>query len=74
MVKVNRPCCPREKPGETGRSSVTSPDWARGRYFDYSSTEDIFEELRRASRGGTADYYGITWSRVEEQGVFWPCP
>jgi assimilatory nitrate reductase catalytic subunit len=28
-----------------------------------------------ASHGGTADYYGITYERVEkEQGVFWPCP
>jgi assimilatory nitrate reductase catalytic subunit len=44
-------------------------------YFEYSSTEEIFEELRVASKGGTADYAGITWDRVvEEQGVFWPCP
>jgi assimilatory nitrate reductase catalytic subunit len=35
----------------------------------------MFEELRIASRGGTADYYGITWDRIEdEMGVFWPCP
>lgn len=28
-----------------------------------------------ASRGGTADYYGITYDRIEsELGVFWPCP
>jgi assimilatory nitrate reductase catalytic subunit len=28
-----------------------------------------------ASKGGTADYSGITWARVvDEQGVFWPCP
>jgi assimilatory nitrate reductase catalytic subunit len=35
----------------------------------------MFEELRVASKGGTADYSGITWERIEaEQGVFWPCP
>jgi assimilatory nitrate reductase catalytic subunit len=35
----------------------------------------IFEELRRASAGGLADYAGITWDRIEaEDGVFWPCP
>jgi assimilatory nitrate reductase catalytic subunit len=35
----------------------------------------IFEELRRASSGGIADYAGISYSRIEaEQGVFWPCP
>jgi assimilatory nitrate reductase catalytic subunit len=45
------------------------------KYFNYSNNEDIFNELRVASKGGTADYYGITWERVEkEMGVFWPCP
>lgn len=43
--------------------------------FDYDSPRDIFEELRRASRGGISDYYGITWERIDkEMGVFWPCP
>lgn len=37
--------------------------------------EEIFEELRRASAGGVADYSGITRSRItSEEGVFWPCP
>ncbi|MFI1409293.1 molybdopterin oxidoreductase family protein [Streptomyces sp. NPDC020707] len=37
--------------------------------------EEVFEELRRASAGGTADYSGITYRRLaEEGGVFWPCP
>jgi assimilatory nitrate reductase catalytic subunit len=28
-----------------------------------------------ASKGGIADYYGITWERIEDElGVFWPCP
>ncbi|MFE7617025.1 molybdopterin oxidoreductase family protein [Streptomyces sp. NPDC057496] len=37
--------------------------------------EDAFEELRRASAGGPADYSGISYRRIEaEQGVFWPCP
>jgi assimilatory nitrate reductase catalytic subunit len=47
----------------------------RAQHFDYRNNEDIFNELRRASSGGTADYTGITWERVEkEMGVFWPCP
>jgi assimilatory nitrate reductase catalytic subunit len=47
----------------------------REQYFSYSSTREIFEELRLASRGGTADYSGVTWERIEaEQGVFWPVP
>uniref|UniRef100_UPI00263A1044 molybdopterin oxidoreductase family protein n=1 Tax=Streptomyces luteogriseus TaxID=68233 RepID=UPI00263A1044 len=37
--------------------------------------QEVFEELRRASAGGAADYSGITYRRlVEEDGVFWPCP
>ncbi|KPI23003.1 Nitrate reductase [Actinobacteria bacterium OV320] len=39
--------------------------------------EEVFEELRRASAGGVADYSGITYARLMEEsgaGVFWPCP
>jgi assimilatory nitrate reductase catalytic subunit len=35
----------------------------------------VFDELRRASAGGRADYAGISYERIDaEQGVFWPCP
>ncbi|WP_025715654.1 assimilatory nitrate reductase catalytic subunit NasC [Paenibacillus sp. 1-18] len=47
----------------------------KGGYFSYKDAEHIFEELRLASRGGAADYYGITYSRLRrEEGVYWPCP
>lgn len=39
--------------------------------------EEVFEELRRASAGGAADYSGISYARLKErngEGVFWPCP
>ncbi|WP_199843975.1 molybdopterin oxidoreductase family protein [Streptomyces albireticuli] len=37
--------------------------------------EEVFEELRRASAGGPADYAGISYGRIgAEDGVFWPCP
>ncbi|KUN39576.1 nitrite reductase [Streptomyces longwoodensis] len=37
--------------------------------------EEVFEELRRASAGGAADYSGISYRRLAEgDGVFWPCP
>ncbi|TDE00324.1 molybdopterin oxidoreductase family protein [Jiangella asiatica] len=37
--------------------------------------EQVFDELRRASAGGVADYSGITWERIDaDGGVFWPCP
>jgi assimilatory nitrate reductase catalytic subunit len=46
-----------------------------GDKFPYQSTQEIFDELRRASKGGIADYAGITWERIDrEHGVFWPCP
>ncbi|MHB9861886.1 molybdopterin oxidoreductase family protein [Streptomyces sp. YIM S03343] len=37
--------------------------------------EEVFEELRRASAGGPADYSGITYRQLAAgEGVFWPCP
>ncbi len=46
-----------------------------GKYFSYSSAEEIFQELRLASQGGVADYYGITYERIREKnGIIWPCP
>jgi assimilatory nitrate reductase catalytic subunit len=61
------------------------PDWeivcdlaqrlAPWKYFPYACVEDIFRELRRVSRGGLCDYYGITYEKIDQQhGVFWPCP
>ncbi len=42
--------------------------------FSYGSARDVFDELRRATRGGSADYSGITYERIDaENGVFWPC-
>ena len=46
----------------------------RGQYFSDNNRE-VFEEFRRASAGGAADYAGITYERIAaEDGVFWPCP
>ena len=46
-----------------------------GEKFAYGSPREIFEELRMASKGGVADYFGITWEKIDAQkGVFWPCP
>ena len=72
------------------RQAVTPPgdarvDWriycdlatrlGKGRFFAYDSARAIFEELREASRGGPADYFGITYEKIDRQmGVFWPCP
>lgn len=46
-----------------------------GRHFPSDDPRVVFDELRRASAGGPADYAGITYDRIDrEQGVFWPCP
>ncbi|HWQ52227.1 MAG TPA: molybdopterin oxidoreductase family protein [Bryobacteraceae bacterium] len=76
VQKINKAVDP---PGQAKSDALILCDLARklnkGKYFEFASTKEIFEELRRASQGGVADYYGITWERVEQElGVFWPCP
>ena len=47
----------------------------RGKYFNFNSPGEIFDELRVASKGGKADYFGISYEKIERQyGVMWPCP
>jgi assimilatory nitrate reductase catalytic subunit len=47
------------------RPSVGFPSWP----------EVVYDELRRASAGGVADYSGITWERLDAgEELFWPCP
>ncbi|NHC40694.1 molybdopterin-dependent oxidoreductase [Bacillus sp. MM2020_1] len=44
-------------------------------FFSFTSAEEIFTELRMASRGGKADYFGMTYERLrKEGGILWPCP
>jgi assimilatory nitrate reductase catalytic subunit len=69
----------RRKPGEAKHDWEILCDVSAGlgkqQFFPYSNVEEIFEELRLASKGGAADYYGITYQRLKEsQGIFWPCP
>ena len=54
--------------------SRLATELGRGRYFS-DDPRVVFDELRRASAGGIADYAGISYERIEaEQGVSWPCP
>jgi assimilatory nitrate reductase catalytic subunit len=76
VIKINQAA---EPPGEARRDWDILDDLAsrlgRGQYFPYQSAREIWDELRLASRGAVADYFGITWERIErENGVFWPCP
>ncbi len=46
-----------------------------GHHFPHRTAEPVFDELRRASAGGRADYSGITYDRIDaHDGLFWPCP
>jgi assimilatory nitrate reductase catalytic subunit len=48
--------------------------FGRGAHFP-TDPATVFDELRRASAGGIADYSGISYERIDaEKGVFWPCP
>ena len=47
----------------------------REAWFPSSSPREVFDELRRATAGGPADYRGISYERIRNSdGVFWPCP
>jgi assimilatory nitrate reductase catalytic subunit len=68
-----------DPPPNARRDSEIICDLARRlgkqKYFPFTRPREIFEELREASRGGHADYYGITYEKIDlQQGVFWPCP
>ena len=76
VIKINQAIDP---PGEARRDWETLQDIAhrmgRGEYFQFKEPREIFDELRLASKGGKADYYGITYEKIDAQdGVFWPCP
>jgi assimilatory nitrate reductase catalytic subunit len=76
IIKINAAVTP---PGEARLDWQILLDIAerlgKSEYFPYTNTEQIFDELCRASTGGTADYTGATWQRIEdEMGLFWPIP
>src|SRR5262249_62419258 len=53
------------------------PDLAKrsGPHGFSADSQEVFDELTRASQGGKADYRGISYERIAAgDGVFWPCP
>ena len=47
----------------------------QGERLTFDRPEAVFDELARASRGGLADYSGISYEKIDALGgVFWPCP
>jgi assimilatory nitrate reductase catalytic subunit len=75
IIKINKAV---DCPGEARQDWVIFQDLAkalgRPHGFTFAGPREIFEELRVASKGGVADYSGVTWEKVEDRmGVFWPC-
>ena len=75
VIKVNKAVDP---PGDAKQDWRIIQDLAaalqRPKGFTFAEPREIFEELRIASKGGVADYSGITYEKIERQmGVFWPC-
>ena len=65
------------------RKAVEAPGFARedwkiicevatrmGYPMKYDNAQEIFEEIRKV----TPSYAGITWDRIEHEGIHWPCP
>jgi len=76
VIKINQAVSP---PGDAKQDWRILQDIAkalgRERGFTFDSPREIFDELRRASAGGVADYAGISYEKIEaNNGVFWPCP
>jgi len=75
VIKINKAV---DCPGDARADWIVIQDIAKalGRThgMTFKSPREIFEELRRASKGGIADYSGITYEKIEKDfGVFWPC-
>ena len=57
----------------------SKPDWqivcdvaaamSKGHFFQYQSVEDVWNEIRDVWPAG----YGITYQRLEDKGLQWPC-
>ncbi len=76
VIKINKAVDP---PGDARQDWRIIQDItkAMGREtgFTFNEPREILDELREASKGGIADYSGITYEKIERQyGVFWPCP
>lgn len=76
VIKINQAVdCPGEARQDWRIIQDIAQALGRERGFTFASPAEILDELRLASKGGVADYYGITYEKLErENGIFWPCP
>lgn len=76
VIKINQAVTP---PGDARQDWRIIQDIAgamgQAEGMAFNSPKEMFAELRQASKGGIADYSGISYEKIEAQdGVFWPCP
>jgi assimilatory nitrate reductase catalytic subunit len=76
VIRINKAVdCPGEARQDWRIIQDIAAALGREQGLTFGSPMDMFEELRIASKGGIADYSGITYERIEQEyGVFWPCP
>ncbi|HSM57042.1 MAG TPA: molybdopterin oxidoreductase family protein [Candidatus Sulfomarinibacteraceae bacterium] len=76
VIKINKAVdCPGEARQDWRIIQDIAAALGREDGMTFESPREIFDELRQASAGSTADYSGITYEKIEAQyGVFWPCP
>jgi assimilatory nitrate reductase catalytic subunit len=75
VIKINKAVdCPGDARQDWRIIQDIAKALGREQGLTFTGPTEIFEELRRASKGGVADYSGITYEKIERQnGVFWPC-
>ncbi|HEX5214255.1 MAG TPA: molybdopterin oxidoreductase family protein [Vicinamibacterales bacterium] len=75
VIKINKAVdCPGEAHEDWRIIQDIAAALGRPTGFTFASPREIFEELRIATKGGVADYSGVTWEKIDRQmGVFWPC-
>ena len=75
IIKINKAVdCPGEAREDWRIIQDIAQALGRPHGFTFAEPREIFEELRVASKGGVADYSGVTYEKITQQlGVFWPC-
>ena len=75
IIKINKAVdCPGEAREDWRIIQDIAQALGRPHGFTFTEPREIFEELRVASKGGVADYSGVTYEKITQQmGVFWPC-
>lgn len=75
VIKINKAVdCPGDATQDWRIIQDIAAALERPKGFTFTEPREIFDELRTASKGGVADYSGITYEKIEQQyGVCWPC-